>query len=66
MKLAIIPVTAGHGRIARNALNRYGKGMANRAQLNLGDWFGYALAIQRNEPLLFKGNDFAHTDVIKA
>lgn len=44
---------------------RYGKGR-HAAGLNFGDCFSYALAQQRGEPLLFKGNDFSLTDVITA
>ena len=66
MEIAIVPVTAVQVRIARSAFLTYGKGMKNAAQLNFGDWFGYALAKQLGEPLLFKGNDFIHTDVLKA
>lgn len=44
---------------------RYGKGR-HPAGLNYGDCFSYALAKQHNEPLLFKGNDFALTDVLPA
>jgi ribonuclease VapC len=66
MEVAIVPVTSVQVRIARNAFLAYGKGLGNAAQLNLGDWFGYALAIQTGEPLLFKGDDFVHTDVLKA
>jgi ribonuclease VapC len=43
----------------------YGKGR-HRADLNYGDSFSYALAKTLDEPLLFKGNDFIHTDVKRA
>jgi ribonuclease VapC len=66
MEIAIVPVTALQVRIARGGFLAYGKGLGNSAQLNLGDWFGYALAKQTGEPLLFKGDDFIHTDVLKA
>jgi len=46
MELAIVPVTSVQVRIARGAFLAYGKGFRNAAQLNLGDWFGYALAMQ--------------------
>ena len=49
-------------QIARNAFIRYGKGR-HRAGLNFGDCAAYALAIAEAEPLLFKGTDFAATDV---
>ena len=44
----------------------YGKGSGHPAQLNFGDLFAYALARSRDIPLLFKGNDFAQTDVMSA
>jgi ribonuclease VapC len=45
---------------------RYGRGRGSRARLNLGDSFSYGLAMSMGEPLLFKGNDFALTDVTPA
>jgi ribonuclease VapC len=51
---------------AREAYLRYGKGSGSRARLNLGDCFAYALAVTSGEPLLFKGDDFTHTDVLAA
>jgi ribonuclease VapC len=51
--------------IARRAFGRFGKGR-HRAGLNYGDCFSYALASVRNEPLLFKGDDFGHTDIAVA
>jgi len=48
--------------IARLAWRRFGKGR-HPAGLNYGDCFSYALALTRGEPLLFKGEDFAKTDV---
>jgi ribonuclease VapC len=62
----IVPVTEKLARDARAAFNRYGKGMGHKAQLNFGDCFVYALAKEAGEPLLFKGDDFKHTDVIPA
>ena len=49
--------------IARDAYRRFGKGN-HPARLNLGDCFAFALAKARREPLLFKGNDFAHADIL--
>ena len=60
--IAVIPFTAEHARIARDGWRRFGKGR-HPAALNLGDCFAYALAKARNEPLLFKGDDFSKTDV---
>jgi ribonuclease VapC len=51
---------------ARLAYARYGKGRGHQAQLNFGDCFSYALAKALGMPLLFKGNDFGHTDVVNA
>lgn len=58
----IASVTPLQGEIAREAYRRFGKGR-HPAGLNLGDCFAYALAKTRNEPLLFKGNDFTRTDI---
>jgi ribonuclease VapC len=49
--------------IAVDAFRRFGRNR-HRAGLNFGDCFAYALARATNEPLLFKGDDFVHTDVI--
>jgi ribonuclease VapC len=56
-------VTAEHIRIARHAWRRYGKGRGHAASLNFGDCFSYALAQASGEELLFKGTDFAATDL---
>jgi len=61
--IRVEPVTATQSDIAFGAFRRYGKGTGHRAGLNFGDCFAYALAIERNAPLLFKGDDFIHTDV---
>ncbi len=61
-EIVVEPVTAEQARIAREAYRDFGKGR-HRAGLNFGDCFSYALAKVTREPLLFKGNDFRHTDV---
>lgn len=61
--VSIEPVTTRQAIIAREAYQDFGKGSGHPAKLNFGDCFAYALAKDVNEPLLFKGNDFAHTDV---
>ncbi|MEF0941549.1 type II toxin-antitoxin system VapC family toxin [Rhizobium sp. BR 362] len=61
----IIPIDAELADIARRAWRRYGKGR-HPAALNFGDCRSYALAVVRNEPLLFKGNDFSQTDILAA
>jgi ribonuclease VapC len=55
-------VTPKQAEIVRQAYRDFGKGR-HKAGLNFGDCFAYALAKEMNEPLLFKGRDFAHTDV---
>ena len=60
--IVIEPVTRDHGDLARQAFLDFGKGR-HKAGLNFGDCFAYALAKASAEPLLFKGNDFALTDV---
>jgi len=52
--------------VAFDAFRRYGKGQGHPAQLNIVDCIAYALARVRAEPLLFKGNDFGKTDVLRA
>ena len=64
--LIIEPVTEQQARIAREAYRDFGKGSGHAAKLNFGDCFAYALAKAMNEPLLFKGDDFKHTDVKSA
>ena len=62
-EMSIEPVTERQVRIAREAYRDFGTGSGHAAGLNFGDCFAYALAKDKGEPLLFKGNDFAHTDV---
>jgi ribonuclease VapC len=61
--IVIEDVTEKQARIARDAYRDFGRGSGHPAKLNLGDCFAYALAKSAGEPLLFKGKDFAHTDV---
>jgi ribonuclease VapC len=58
----IVAVTPQQAELAMEAFRRFGKGR-HRAGLNIGDCFAYAAAAATGEPLLFKGDDFAHTDV---
>jgi ribonuclease VapC len=60
--ILIEPVTEEHAHLARQAFTHYGKGR-HAAGLNYGDCFSYALAKSTGEPLLFKGKDFAKTDL---
>ncbi len=65
MGAEIVAVDAAQADAARRAWRRYGKGQ-HVASLNYGDCFSYALAVTRGEPLLFKGDDFANTDVSRS
>lgn len=62
----LVDVTESQGRAARDAHRRFGRGSGSRARLNYGDCLAYALAITTGDTLLFKGDDFTHTDVRSA
>jgi ribonuclease VapC len=64
-RIEVVAVDRTLAETAVQAFDRYGKGR-NRAGLSLADCFSYALAKARNVPLLFKGEDFAQTDVVLA
>jgi ribonuclease VapC len=53
-------------RNPRDAHIRFGKGTGHPARLNFGDCFSYALARRLGTPLLYKGDDFIHTDIASA
>jgi ribonuclease VapC len=61
--VSVAPFTERQARIAREAFRDYGRASGHPARLNLGDCFAYALAKDVGEPLLYKGDDFVHTDV---
>ncbi len=65
-EFVIEAVTEAQARIAREAYRDFGRGSGHPARLNFGDCFAYALAKALNEPLLFKGDDFAKTDIVPA
>lgn len=65
-EVVIEPVTESQARIAREAYRDFGRGSGHPAKLNFGDCFSYALAKTTGEPLLFKGDDFARTDIAPA
>lgn len=65
-RIGVEPVTARHAEIARQAYRNFGKGSGHLAGLNFGDCFAYALSRATGMPLLYKGNDFGHTDVVSA
>lgn len=56
-------VDADQARVAAQAYRDYGRGSGHPARLNLGDTYSYALAQVTGEPLLFRGDDFTHTDI---
>jgi ribonuclease VapC len=62
LSLAIVPFDEEQSMIAADAYSRYGRGR-HQAGLNFGDCLAYALAKKTGEPLLFKGDDFVHTDI---
>jgi ribonuclease VapC len=61
----IVSVTLQQAEIAVEAFRRFGRGR-HRAALNIGDCFAYALAGATDHTLLFKGDDFIHTDIRSA
>ena len=61
-EIELMPVSVSQAAIARRAWRTFGRGV-HPARLNYGDCFAYALAKETREPLLFKGNDFAQTDI---
>lgn len=64
-EIAVEAVTRAHADLARQAYLDFGRGN-HPAGLNFGDCFAYALAKATGQPLLFKGEDFARTDVVAA
>lgn len=62
LRISIAPIGAEQAETGRQAYREYGKGQ-HRARLNFCDCFAYALAKSTGEPLLFKGDDFIHTDI---
>jgi ribonuclease VapC len=65
LRVETVPLSADHARLAIDAFRHFGKGR-HPAGLNFGDCFSYALAKATGEPLLFKGDDFAQTDIKRA
>ena len=65
-RIVIEPFTAEQAHVARQAYREFGRGSGHPARLNFGDCITYALAKVLDEPLLFKGDDFGHTDIVPA
>ncbi len=63
--VAIVPFDAPMYVAAADAFIRYGRGR-HRARLNFGDCMAYGVASVMRLPLLFKGDDFVHTDIVPA
>ena len=59
----LVPISDAELRIALDAYLTYGKGSRHRARLNMGDCFAYACAKANGARLLYKGDDFIHTDL---
>jgi ribonuclease VapC len=65
LEIEIVPVTASQAKLARQAYRDFGKGGGHKAQLNFGDCCAYALAMERGEALLYKGDDFVHAGLAR-
>ena len=66
LEIEVVSFARDEAALAATAYRQYGEGSGHAAGLNFGDCFSYALAKRRNEPLLFKGDDFSHTDLMVA
>lgn len=66
LQIEIVEVSVEQAAIRRAAYKRFGRGTGHPAGLNFGDCFAYALAKESGRPLLFKGDDFTHTDIVPA
>lgn len=63
LPLRLMPIGEAERAVALDAYERYGKGSGHRAKLNMGDCFAYACAKTHGAQLLYKGDDFTHTDM---
>lgn len=66
LNISIEPFSTAQVAVAATAHRKFGRGSGHPAKLNFGDCFSYALAKETGEPLFFKGNDFAQTDIVVA
>lgn len=62
-QVRLVSIAEAEGRLALEALHRYGKGSGHPARLNMGDCFSYGCAKAHQADLLYKGDDFARTDL---
>ena len=63
LDIGVVPIGAAEAASAVDAQLRYGKGSGHPARLNMGDCFAYACAKTNGAKLLYKGDDFVHTDL---
>lgn len=66
LSIVTVPMSADAAAYARDAFRRFGKGAVQPGVLNYGDCLAYGVAVATGSTLLFKGNDFARTDVAVA
>ena len=66
LEIAVPSLDEKQARLAADAFERYGRGSGHAARLNFGDCLAYAAAKSLDAPLLFKGDDFRHTDIMAA
>ncbi len=64
--ISIGEISAAATQVAADAAERFGRGSGHPARLNFGDCFSYAVAKHLDAPLLYKGDDFIHTDIESA
>lgn len=65
LRVEIVPLDVIHVHTALGIWQQYGKGR-HPAALNIGDCCAYATAVLKNQPLLYTGNDFARTGIVRA
>ncbi|GGK32038.1 type II toxin-antitoxin system VapC family toxin [Salinarimonas ramus] len=63
LDIEVVPFDESHFLLAASAFRRFGKGRDHPARLNFGDCLAYAVAKGAGAPLLYKGDDFGHTDL---
>jgi ribonuclease VapC len=66
LDISVVPMSDEAATIARSAYARFGKGVGAPPVLNFGDCLSYGVAVSLGEPLLYKGKDFAQTDIDSA
>lgn len=64
LNIQLEPVSVNQSKIAREANLLFGRNASSKAKLNFGDLFAYSLAKDLKKPLLYKGNDFTHTEIL--